>query len=128
MVFTLLEIITLVIANSRSCIRMNAFAKAKWLIDVPMSFQLPTSFTRKKKFRAITSLKAITMKNVPDSKTPSCLLMIRYQQATSRNGMITFHTNSAVITNGSNIVVKRYVLDISKLLILAIFPVLKKLA
>ncbi len=56
--------------------RMKQLEMAKWLIEVPMSFQLPWSLTRNRKLRLNTSEKAITNKKEAERDNPDAAMIM----------------------------------------------------
>ena len=102
------------------------FAMTNVEIEFPISFQLPESRTPKKNRIAMTSYIAMISRN----KEFECVFVTCdtsvYATEAKIVGINTFKSKSVPITNGENIVTKRYVLDNSKEDNDATLPVPKK--
>ena len=85
--------------------RIKTLEMTKWLMDVPISSQLPSSLTKKKKFKVITSVVARTIINKENGGRFSDLVRTPKIPVINMNGISNLIISKTAIKKGINIVV-----------------------
>jgi hypothetical protein len=111
--------------NKSNKIMIMALPIANRLILFPISNQLPTVFTKKKKLMVIMLNNAKTKKNPPYCGVLFTRNKVPNAAVTPNNGTAILNNSKPVITKGANTVTNRYTDCNSKLAIVAKFPVPK---